>query len=112
MTFHPTEFRPIKIWQPQGQPVGLIGWQGIIPAKAVYMVQKLCDVFVERVIDVNAIFARVDAQHVASLTGSQLQVSTHTFFWGIAYAVLVLALWFLLTGGLLGYFCLNPLSPM
>jgi hypothetical protein len=78
MTFWPTEFRPIKIWQPEGQPIGLIGWQGIIPAKAVYMVQKLCDVFVEKVLDVDAIFRRVDPKHVASLTKGQLQVSSHT----------------------------------
>jgi hypothetical protein len=78
MTFWPTEFRPIKIWQAEGQPIGLIGWQGIIPAKAVYMVQKLCDVFVEKVLDVDAIFRRVDPKHVASLTKGQLQVSSHT----------------------------------
>ena len=27
MTFHPTEFKPFKVWQPSGQPIGLFGWQ-------------------------------------------------------------------------------------
>lgn len=27
MTFYPLELRPLKLWQPQGQPLGLFGWQ-------------------------------------------------------------------------------------
>ena len=48
MTFNPTEFWPLKLWQPEGQPFGLFGWQGIIPAKAVVMTQMLCDVFIAK----------------------------------------------------------------
>ena len=31
MTFYPLEFWPIRIWQPEDQPVGLFGWQGAPP---------------------------------------------------------------------------------
>ena len=47
--------------------------QGIIPAKALFMTQTLCDVFVERVLDVSAIFGRVDTHHVARLTQMEMQ---------------------------------------
>lgn len=74
MTFHPTDFAPFKVWQPDGQPFGLFGWQGIIPAKAVYMTQLLCDVFIAKVLDVDAIFGRVDPAHVAHLMHGKMQV--------------------------------------
>ena len=34
MTFYPLEFWPLRVWQMEGSPFGLFGWQGIIPAKA------------------------------------------------------------------------------
>ncbi|CAM9833323.1 unnamed protein product, partial [Discosporangium mesarthrocarpum] len=37
MTFYPLEFWGVKIWHPKDQPMGLFGWQGIIPAKAAKM---------------------------------------------------------------------------
>ena len=40
MTFYPIEFLGPKLWQPEGQPFGLFGWQGIIPAKAAQMAAK------------------------------------------------------------------------
>lgn len=74
MTFNPVEFWPILLWRPEGQPWGFFGWQGIIPAKAVVMTQTLCDVFIDKVLDVSTIFARVDPKHIARLTHAQLQV--------------------------------------
>jgi uncharacterized membrane protein YheB (UPF0754 family) len=74
MTFYPSEFWPIKIWQPEGQPFGLFGWQGIIPSKAVKMTQMLCDVFIEKVLNVDEIFGRVDPKHVAQLTKHKMKV--------------------------------------
>jgi uncharacterized membrane protein YheB (UPF0754 family) len=43
MTFYPLEFWPVKVWQPEDQPMGLFGWQGIIPAKAATMAADFTD---------------------------------------------------------------------
>ena len=74
MTFQPLEFWPWKVYQQAGQPWGLFGWQGIIPAKAVEMQEILCDVFMERVVDMDEVFGRVDPKHVAVLTHDRMQV--------------------------------------
>jgi uncharacterized membrane protein YheB (UPF0754 family) len=74
MTFSPLEFWPVKIWQPWG----LFGWQGIIPAKAVHMTEILCDVFMNKVVDVNEVFSRLDPKHIAALTHSKMEVRCST----------------------------------
>ena len=38
MTFYPIKMWPLDLWAPKGSPVGILGWQGIIPAKADKMV--------------------------------------------------------------------------
>ena len=78
MTFHPTEFAPARVWQPEGQPFGLFGWQGIIPAKAVSMTQLLCDVFMDKVLDIDAIFSRVDPARVAHLMHDRMEARPAT----------------------------------
>jgi uncharacterized membrane protein YheB (UPF0754 family) len=74
MTFQPLEFWPWKLYQQQGQPWGMFGWQGIIPSKAVEMTEILCDVFMTKVLNVNDVFSKVDPKHVAELTHDKLKV--------------------------------------
>ncbi|GMH42194.1 hypothetical protein BSKO_10113 [Bryopsis sp. KO-2023] len=64
MTFHPVEFVGWKLWQPKGQPFGLFGWQGIVPAKSSVMAGRLVDLFTEKLIDVPEVFGRVDPEAV------------------------------------------------
>ena len=54
MTFYPLEFWPIKIWQPKDQPVGLFGWQGIIPAKAATMASDFTDMMLKELFSIEA----------------------------------------------------------
>lgn len=74
MTFQPLEFWPLKVYQQAGQPWGLFGWQGIIPAKAVEMTEILCEVFMDKVIDMDEVFGKVDPKRVAALTHDRMQV--------------------------------------
>eukprot|EP00958_Prasinococcus_capsulatus_P022090 scaffold3068_cov401-Prasinococcus_capsulatus_cf.AAC.24 len=41
MTFYPIKMWPLSLWAPKGSPIGILGWQGIIPAKADKMVRAL-----------------------------------------------------------------------
>ena len=74
MTFNPLEFWPIELLRVEGQPWGLFGWQGIIPTKAGIMTAMLYDAFMQKVLDVQEIFSRIDPQKVAELTGAEMQV--------------------------------------
>lgn len=74
MTFQPLEFWPLKLYQQKGQPWGLFGWQGIIPAKAVEMTEILCDAFMDKVIDVDEVFSKVVPKRVAALTHDKMKV--------------------------------------
>jgi len=65
MTFYPLEFWPIRIYQPVDQPVGLFGWQGIIPAKAATMSSDFTDMMLKELFSVEEIFSRIDPPTMA-----------------------------------------------
>lgn len=67
MTFEPLEMWPIKIWALEGQPIGLFGWQGIVPAKAGQMAAIMTDLMTQKLVDVREIFSRVDPEIMARL---------------------------------------------
>ncbi|CAM9310844.1 unnamed protein product [Ectocarpus fasciculatus] len=60
MTFFPVEFWGIKIWQPEDQPLGCIGWQGIVPAKAAKMAAKSVTLMTEKLINIKEVFSRLE----------------------------------------------------
>ena len=42
MTFYPLEFKGVKLWQPEGQPFGLFGWQ--VSFSCYHLGKKFCSV--------------------------------------------------------------------
>ena len=60
MTFYPLEFVGPRIYQPEGQPFGFFGWQGIIPAKAGKMAAIMTDLMLEKLVTTEEVFARLD----------------------------------------------------
>lgn len=48
-------------------PLGIVGWQGIVPAKAPKMAGTMVDVVTSRLLTVDEVFALVDAPTVATL---------------------------------------------
>ena len=61
MTFFPVEFIGWDLWRPEGEPIGLFGWQGIIPAKAAKMAAISVDLLTQRLFNIPEIFKRIDA---------------------------------------------------
>mmetsp|Transcript_7136 Transcript_7136/g.26250 ORF Transcript_7136/g.26250 Transcript_7136/m.26250 type:complete len:404 (-) Transcript_7136:66-1277(-) len=59
MTFYPIKMWPLSLWAPKGSPIGILGWQGIIPAKADKMARILTDMLMTKVFDINEVFRRV-----------------------------------------------------
>lgn len=65
MTFYPLEFLGVKIWQPKDQPLGLFGWQGIVPAKAEKMARISVKMMTRELIDVQEVFGQIDPEEFA-----------------------------------------------
>jgi uncharacterized membrane protein YheB (UPF0754 family) len=62
MTFRPIHFWGIPLFRLKDQPWGIIGWQGIIPAKAEKMANITFDLMTTRLFDIQEIFHRLDAK--------------------------------------------------
>ena len=67
MTFAPLEFTGIPVLLIPNEPVGLFGWQGIIPAKAGKMAAISVDLMLEKLFDVREIFEKLDPRRVSAL---------------------------------------------
>jgi len=76
MTFYPLEFFGWKLWQPKESPLGLFGWQGIIPTKAGKMAGICAKLMTEKLIDVKEIFGRMDPGTLACVMMPAIEAST------------------------------------
>lgn len=56
---------PIKRWT--NQPFGLLGFQGIVPAKRVAMASRMVDVTLNRLLKISEVFGKLDPTTVANL---------------------------------------------
>eukprot|EP00929_Paragymnodinium_shiwhaense_P015192 TRINITY_DN123248_c0_g1_i1.p1 TRINITY_DN123248_c0_g1~~TRINITY_DN123248_c0_g1_i1.p1 ORF type:complete len:656 (-),score=140.72 TRINITY_DN123248_c0_g1_i1:174-2141(-) len=67
MIFYPIGFWgiPIKRWEEN--PMGLIGWQGIVPCKVRKMSTRLVDIITEKLLSVSEAFEKVDPTELANL---------------------------------------------
>lgn len=55
MIFHPLVWRGIPLRVIEGEPLGLIGWQGIVPAKAGVMAERMVDMVTTQLVDVEEV---------------------------------------------------------
>ena len=71
MLFYPIKWRgiPIKRWL--NQPYGLVGWQGIVPAKRIKMAGNIVDVTLSQLLTISEVFGRLEPHRIAdALAGS------------------------------------------
>lgn len=54
------------------QPLGLLGWQGIVPAKAAKMGYSMVNMVTTKLIDVHEVFLRIDPDKIATLLSIQV----------------------------------------
>lgn len=73
MIFNPIEFigREFVKRRP-GQPLGLIGWQGIVPAKAAKMGNDVCSTLLQ-LISIECVFARLPVEPIAETLASGIE---------------------------------------
>lgn len=90
MIFYPIRFWgiPIKRWPET--PLGLFGWQGIVPTKVKKMSQRLVDLITTRLLSVKEAFAGLDARHLAGLLEDPvLHAIEKDAPWGEAWSMVV-----------------------
>lgn len=75
MTFYPVEFFGIPIFLVKEQPMGLFGWQGIIPCKAGKMAGIAVDLMVGKLIDVKKVFQRLDPTKMAKVVEPGMKIT-------------------------------------
>jgi hypothetical protein len=67
MLFYPIKWRGIPLYRWENQPLGIIGWQGIVPAKRVAMASKMVDVTISRLLSIPEVFSQLQPHKLAPL---------------------------------------------
>lgn len=67
MLFYPIKWRGIPFYRWENQPLGIIGWQGIVPAKRVAMASKMVDVTISRLLSIPEVFSQLQPHKLAPL---------------------------------------------
>jgi uncharacterized membrane protein YheB (UPF0754 family) len=72
MIFSPVHFWGIPLWRRPEVPLGLIGWQGIIPCKTKTMSISLVEMVTSQLLTVSEAFGRLDPRKMAQLLAPQV----------------------------------------
>ena len=67
MLFYPIKWRGIPFYRWENQPLGLFGWQGIVPAKRTAMASKMVDVTISRLLSIPEVFGMLEPKKLATL---------------------------------------------
>lgn len=75
MLFYPSKWWGIPIYKIEGQPLGLFGWQGIVPAKRVAMATRIVEITISNLISVPEVFSRLKPNELAKLLSPTIKES-------------------------------------
>lgn len=67
MIFFPIRWRGLPIYRVEGEPLGLIGWQGIVPAKTLKMSEAMVNTTINELLTMEEIIQRLDPDKVADI---------------------------------------------
>ena len=67
MLFYPIEWSGVTIKRWQNQPFGILGWQGVVPAKRNKMASTMVDVTISRLLKVSEVFLKLDPKIMAGI---------------------------------------------
>jgi len=72
MIFYPISFRGIPLYRIEEAPLGLIGWQGIVPCKTRTMSEAMVEMVTSQLLSVKLVFQRLDPRKVADLLAPEV----------------------------------------
>ena len=102
LTFWPLEFTGFLISRNfcgKKQPIGLLGWQGIIPTKAPDMAKKCITLMTQELFSLQDVFSRIDPKTIAEIMKPKLVPVLHKLMDDVGHKFLG-KLWTLQTHGL------------
>lgn len=73
MLFYPIEWRGIPIRKWPLQPLGLFGWQGIVPCKRYPMTDKMVDVTISQLLKISEVFQVLSPGKMAQIIGPSVR---------------------------------------
>lgn len=71
MIFYPIKWRGLPIYRVEGEPLGVLGWQGIVPAKTLKMSEAMVDTTINELLTMEEIIQRLDPDKVATILQPQ-----------------------------------------
>lgn len=77
MIFYPIQFRGIPIYRQPEVPLGLIGWQGIVPCKTRKMSEAMVNMVTSELITVKEVFSRLEPKKVAQILAPEVPKLTN-----------------------------------
>ena len=72
MIFYPVKFKGLPLYRVPEVPLGLIGWQGIVPCKTRTMSEAMVNMVTTQLLSVQEVFRRLDPRHVADLLAPEV----------------------------------------
>lgn len=72
MIFYPIQYRGINLWRWDEVPLGLLGWQGIVPCKTRKMSEAMVTMVTTQLLSVEEVFKRLDPRKVADLLAPEV----------------------------------------
>lgn len=72
MIFYPVEFKGIDILRKDEVPLGLLGWQGIVPCKTRKMSETMVNMVTTQLLNVQEVFRRLDPKVCAELLAPEV----------------------------------------
>jgi uncharacterized membrane protein YheB (UPF0754 family) len=73
MIFYPLQYRGLNLYRPNPEiPLGLLGWQGILPCKTRIMTNTLVDMVTTQLLSVPEALGRLDPRRLATLLAPSL----------------------------------------
>lgn len=67
MIFRPIQWTGIPIYRKEGEPLGLFGWQGIVPAKTMKMSEAMVNATITQLLSMDEMIQRVSPSKVAEI---------------------------------------------
>lgn len=67
MLFYPISWTGIPLLRKEGQPLGFLGWQGIVPAKTVPMTEAMVNATITELLSIEEIIQRLEPIQVANI---------------------------------------------
>lgn len=72
MIFYPIEYRGLNLFRRDEVPLGLIGWQGIVPCKTKKMSETMVHMVTTQLLNVQEVFRRLDPKKCAELLAPEV----------------------------------------